>query len=244
MAMHNGLRRSRTRFGSFAAGAEALGQTATRVETTAGTMTTGHETSTEPSRGPSPQTSRGTSPETRRGTSPATSPETSPGTSTVPSLGAGSQTHVRLCDLPPECVACIAGFDSSMSPELCRRLRHLGFRPGMHVEMVRRALFGGPVVARIADYEICLRREQAAAIHVAALAPNEAPAPKEAPGPKEASGSVARETSDTGAAPQTTTSPGHGERGIRGAAATAAFAAAAENPGLVANPPSLRGSRG
>lgn len=53
-------------------------------------------------------------------------------------------------------------------PAASRRLFDLGFVPGARVECVRRAPLGDPVVFRVADYEIALRRVQAACIEVGA----------------------------------------------------------------------------
>ncbi|KUL55540.1 iron transporter FeoA [Streptomyces sp. NRRL F-4489] len=49
-------------------------------------------------------------------------------------------------------------------PEITRRLHDLGFTPGTVVEVVRRAPLRDPVVYRVKDYEVCLRRAQAARI--------------------------------------------------------------------------------
>lgn len=46
-----------------------------------------------------------------------------------------------------------------------RRLGDLGFTPGTTVEVVRRAPLRDPVVYRVRDYDICLRRAQAALVH-------------------------------------------------------------------------------
>jgi ferrous iron transport protein A len=50
------------------------------------------------------------------------------------------------------------------APETARRLGALGFTPGAVVEVVRRAPLRDPVVYRVKDYEICLRRAQAACV--------------------------------------------------------------------------------
>lgn len=52
-------------------------------------------------------------------------------------------------------------------PSIGRRLMDLGFSPGALVEVVRRAPLGDPVVYRVKDYEVCLRRAQAACVYVA-----------------------------------------------------------------------------
>jgi ferrous iron transport protein A len=50
-----------------------------------------------------------------------------------------------------------------------RRLGDLGFTPGAVVEVVRRAPLRDPVVYRVKDYEICLRRAQAARIRAVVI---------------------------------------------------------------------------
>lgn len=52
-------------------------------------------------------------------------------------------------------------------PSIGRRLMDLGFSPGALVEVVRRAPLGDPVMYRVKDYEVCLRRAQAACVYVA-----------------------------------------------------------------------------
>lgn len=47
------------------------------------------------------------------------------------------------------------------------RLTELGFTPGTVVEVVRRAPLRDPVIYRLKDYELCLRRAQAACIRTA-----------------------------------------------------------------------------
>ena len=54
------------------------------------------------------------------------------------------------------------------APE-ARRLRELGFREGEQIEVVRRAPMGDPMVFRVCDYELCLRRRDAGAIRVDVL---------------------------------------------------------------------------
>ncbi|MFF9061301.1 ferrous iron transport protein A [Streptomyces sp. NPDC014882] len=42
----------------------------------------------------------------------------------------------------------------------------LGFTPGAVVEVVRRAPLRDPVLYRLKDYEVCLRRAQAACVRI------------------------------------------------------------------------------
>jgi len=51
------------------------------------------------------------------------------------------------------------------------RLAELGLTPGAAVEVVRRAPFGGPLVVRVRDYLLSLRRGEAAAVAVFVVAP-------------------------------------------------------------------------
>lgn len=72
-----------------------------------------------------------------------------------------------LADLPAGCPACIAEIDASVSPAQARRLRALGFRPGVVVERLRTAPLGDPTVYRVCDYDVCLRAAQASSIVLA-----------------------------------------------------------------------------
>ena len=58
--------------------------------------------------------------------------------------------------------------DASSDP-IIRRLSNLGFVPGRIVTPLRRAPLGDPIVYRIADYELCLRRHEARMVHVEVL---------------------------------------------------------------------------
>lgn len=78
---------------------------------------------------------------------------------------AGAVGEVRpLADLPPGRRARVVEVTAAGSEATARRLRELGFAPGTLVEVVRRAPLRDPVVYRLKDYEICLRRAQAACI--------------------------------------------------------------------------------
>ena len=52
---------------------------------------------------------------------------------------------------------------------IAKRLSNLGFVPGRTVTPLRRAPLGDPVVYRVADYELCLRRHEARMVHVEVL---------------------------------------------------------------------------
>ena len=58
--------------------------------------------------------------------------------------------------------------DASSDP-IIRRLSNLGFVPGRIVTPLRRAPLGDPIVYRIADYELCLRRHEACIVQVEAV---------------------------------------------------------------------------
>lgn len=60
----------------------------------------------------------------------------------------------------------ILAMDDTLDAATARRLIDLGFAPGTHVEMVRAAPLGGPVILRVADYEIAIRRELARRVEV------------------------------------------------------------------------------
>ncbi|MEU7842676.1 FeoA family protein [Micromonospora sp. NPDC049114] len=68
----------------------------------------------------------------------------------------------RLADLPPGSRATIVGLADGAPPATARRLADLGFTAGTPVHVVRRAPLRDPVVYRVKDYDLCLRRAQAA----------------------------------------------------------------------------------
>ncbi len=55
-------------------------------------------------------------------------------------------------------------------PATARRLEDLGFTGGTEVEVVRRAPLHDPVVYRVKDYELCLRRAQARCVLIREVA--------------------------------------------------------------------------
>lgn len=55
------------------------------------------------------------------------------------------------------------------APRLTRRLQDLGMVPGRTVEVLRRAPLGDPTVFLVADYELCLRKRDAALVQVTPL---------------------------------------------------------------------------
>lgn len=71
-----------------------------------------------------------------------------------------------LADLAPGASAVVVRVAVDQSPETARRLEDLGFTPGTVVQVVRRAPLKDPVVYRVKDYDVCLRRAHAACVHV------------------------------------------------------------------------------
>ena len=63
--------------------------------------------------------------------------------------------------------------DTASGP-IIRRLSNLGFVPGRIVTPLRRAPMGDPVVYRVSDYELCLRRHEARMVQVEVLTKAEA----------------------------------------------------------------------
>lgn len=61
----------------------------------------------------------------------------------------------------------MVGVISGAPEATVRRLADLGFTAGTTVEVVRRAPLRDPVIYRVRDYDVCLRREQAALLLVA-----------------------------------------------------------------------------
>lgn len=81
-------------------------------------------------------------------------------------VACGPDDGETVADLVPGCrevrVCGLAGVEA----EVARRLTDLGFTPGALVAVTRRAPFGGPLLVRVADYEVALRRGEAQAIRV------------------------------------------------------------------------------
>lgn len=71
-----------------------------------------------------------------------------------------------LADLTPGARTSVLRVVAVQEPALVRRLHDLGFTPGAVVEVVRRAPLRDPVLYRVRDYEVCLRRAQAECVHV------------------------------------------------------------------------------
>ncbi|GAA0904837.1 FeoA family protein [Streptomyces thermoalcalitolerans] len=85
------------------------------------------------------------------------------GARSVTVVGAGA---CALADLEPGARAAVTEVVAGGAPAVARRLADLGFVPGAVVEVVRRAPLRDPVVYRVKDYEVCLRRAQSACVRV------------------------------------------------------------------------------
>ena len=70
--------------------------------------------------------------------------------------------------------------EDTASAPIIRRLSNLGFVPGRVVTPLRRAPLGDPVVYRVADYELCLRRHEARIVRVETTAETDDAAEAEA----------------------------------------------------------------
>lgn len=77
--------------------------------------------------------------------------------------------EVSLASLAPGARATVMRVVAAGAPATARRLADLGFTPGAEVEVVRRAPLRDPVIYRIKDYEICLRRAQAACVRTCGI---------------------------------------------------------------------------
>ncbi|MEU6098481.1 FeoA family protein [Streptomyces sp. NPDC047079] len=83
-----------------------------------------------------------------------------------PSVPADSAGDARLADLRPGMSGLVIDIDESVEPSTMRRLVDLGFAPGAEVTVLRKAPLGDPVVFQVVEYEVALRKAQAAGIHV------------------------------------------------------------------------------
>ena len=84
--------------------------------------------------------------------------------------GAPSSAHPSLSDLRLGTSARVIALQEDTADDpIAKRLSNLGFVPGRTVTPLRRAPLGDPVVYRVADYELCLRRHEAHMVHVEVL---------------------------------------------------------------------------
>jgi len=85
----------------------------------------------------------------------------------TPTSGADGILGTRtLADLQPGDRARISGYAVDLPAATRRRLVDLGFAPGGVVDVVRRAPAHDPVVYRVAETEMAIRRVLARGIHV------------------------------------------------------------------------------
>ena len=84
--------------------------------------------------------------------------------------GAPSSAHPSLSDLRLGTSCRVVGLQEDTADDpIAKRLSNLGFVPGRIVTPLRRAPLGDPVVYRVADYELCLRRQEARMVQVEIL---------------------------------------------------------------------------
>ena len=84
--------------------------------------------------------------------------------------GAPSSAHPSLSDLRLGTSGRVIGLQEDTADDpIAKRLSNLGFVPGRTVTPLRRAPLGDPVVYRVADYELCLRRQEARMVQVEVL---------------------------------------------------------------------------
>ena len=75
-----------------------------------------------------------------------------------------------LCDMKPGESERVVTVQQAADPTVGRRLEALGFRPDEEVMCIRRAPMGCPILFRVCGADICLRKEHARMITVAAPA--------------------------------------------------------------------------
>lgn len=76
--------------------------------------------------------------------------------------GSLTRSGITLAELKPgEC-----GYIQTLAGSSVARLRllEMGLTPGTHVKVVRAAAFGGPLDVHVRNYQLSLRREEAAAV--------------------------------------------------------------------------------
>ena len=85
--------------------------------------------------------------------------------------GTPLSAHTSLPDLRLGTSGRVIGLQEDTADDpIVKRLSNLGFVPGRTVTPLRRAPLGDPVVYRVADYELCLRRQEARMVQVEVLA--------------------------------------------------------------------------
>ena len=85
--------------------------------------------------------------------------------------GTPPSAHTSLPDLRLGTSGRVIGLQEDTADDpIVKRLSNLGFVPGRTVTQLRRAPLGDPVVYRVDDYELCLRRQEARMVQVEVLA--------------------------------------------------------------------------
>ena len=124
----------------------------------------------------------------------------SPHSTTTPA-GAGAappSTHTCLSDLRLGTSARVIALQEDTAEDpISQRLSNLGFVPGRTVTPLRRAPLGDPVVYRVADYELCLRRHEARIVRVETIAETDDDASAAAESATAVEAEVEEETSST-----------------------------------------------
>lgn len=80
------------------------------------------------------------------------------------STPAASAVPRRLCDLRRGQEARITSVSEERGTQLAHRLIDLGLEPGRSIRVGRRAPLGDPTVYHVADYQVSLRRRDAALV--------------------------------------------------------------------------------
>lgn len=78
----------------------------------------------------------------------------------------GSGPRRTLADVRRGRSATVVGYSADVEPSAARRLFDIGLVPGITVTVVRRAPMRDPIIYRVGDYEIALRRAQSRGIYV------------------------------------------------------------------------------
>ena len=93
--------------------------------------------------------------------------------------GTPPSAHTSLPDLRLGTSGRVIGLqEDTVEDPISQRLSNLGFVPGRTVTPLRRAPLGDPVVYRVADYELCLRRTEAHMVQVEVLTEEQADTPE------------------------------------------------------------------
>lgn len=87
----------------------------------------------------------------------------------VPSASS-SASRTNLASLRPGETARIVAVDYANNPALVR-LMEIGLIPGEQVQMIKQAPLGDPIEIRVMNYDLVLRKQEAAAIQLEAPEP-------------------------------------------------------------------------